>query len=157
MSIDRLSCFSMASFSTSYVVLGFPLLETGAEGTGLRQREQQLSRPCGRESLFFAWAKKALQQPQADQSNQKTAQPAVCPRDARVRAGTRHFSQAHRCACEKRRAACAPPFGFLPRARATPKGSGKAEARSNSQGNTVTGMTVPKAASSTNGGRRHAR
>ncbi|WP_369977709.1 hypothetical protein [Xanthomonas bundabergensis] len=148
MSIDRLSWFSMASFSTSCVVLGFPLLEMGAEGTGLRQQEQQLSRPCGRESLFFACAKK---------SNQKKAHPAVCPRYARVRAGTRHFSKAHPCACEKRRASCAPPFGFLPRACATPKGPGKAEAKSNSQGNTVTGMTVPKAASSTNGGRHHAR
>jgi ABC-2 type transport system permease protein len=58
------------------------------------------------ESLFFACAKK---------SNQKKAPPAFAPAAAqRVRADDGDFLAVRPCTVRKRRASCAPPFGFFP-------------------------------------------
>ncbi|WP_172107370.1 hypothetical protein [Xanthomonas axonopodis] len=58
----------------------------------------KLLRPCGRESLFFACAKK---------SNQKKAHPVLAPcapAALRVRKSGRNFCKEHPCPLQKRRA-----------------------------------------------------
>ncbi|MCC8447906.1 hypothetical protein [Xanthomonas translucens] len=61
--------------------------------------------------LIKVTKRNALPQPKAGQ-----AHPAArLPRFAlQVRSPDGHFSMAHPCAIEKRRASCAPPFGFSP-------------------------------------------
>ncbi|CEI17246.1 hypothetical protein XACLG98_2520056 [Xanthomonas citri pv. citri] len=73
----------------------------GVPGQRLRRSfrlEQRLSRPVGRESLFFACAKK---------SNQKKAHPVLAPSAPvalRVRKSGRNFCKGHPCPLQKRRA-----------------------------------------------------
>ncbi|MBO9769042.1 hypothetical protein, partial [Xanthomonas phaseoli] len=65
---------------------------------GLLGRGVELSRPVGRESLFFACAKK---------SNQKKAHPVLAPyapSALRVRKSGRNFCKGHPCPLQKRRA-----------------------------------------------------
>ncbi|WP_218848097.1 hypothetical protein, partial [Xanthomonas sp. JAI131] len=44
-----------------------------------------------------------------------------------------HFSMAHPCANEKRRASCAPPFGYSPAGSAALRGPGRSNAKQQQQ------------------------
>jgi len=92
--------------------------------TNLEQQQEQKLPLRG--SLFFACAKK---------SNQKKAHPAARPpRYAlRVRSPNGHFSMAHPCANEKRRASCAPPFGYSPDGPDALRGPGRSKAKQQQQ------------------------
>ncbi len=115
MIIDRVAVGGIASSSEGVCwVQGDAPRPRRSRPSRLKQRPlrpiglgQRLSRPVGRELLFFACARSALRQPQADQSNQKKAHPVLAPSAPaalRVRKSGRNFCKGHPCPLQKRRA-----------------------------------------------------
>jgi hypothetical protein len=80
--------------------------------------------------LIKVTKRSALPQPKAGR-----AHPAArLPRCAlQVRSPNGHFSMAHPCANEKRRASCAPPFGYSPAGAAALRGPGRSKAQQQQQ------------------------